>query len=248
MRECMDFAVMRGDRRQNLLCDLLIADGHRAQLLPEPDKWNRENLFPPGAFLVTAKASGNLRQAALEQGFRLLEYGSLPSFHEENGAITAEGALQVAMHHRLRTLRGSDALVIGYGGIGRPLAALLKAMGATSVSVAVRREEQLWILKGEGYRPLLSRNLAERVGDCDVIFNTAPELLLDGAVLEQLRPGVLVVDLASKPGGVDWERARALNIKAVHALALPGQLTPMSGALAIRAAIYELCEEAYYAE
>ena len=248
MCESMDFAVMRGDRRQNLLCDLLIADGHRAQLLPEPEKWSRENLFPPGAFLVTAKATGRLRQAALEQGFRLLEYGSLPSFKEENGAITAEGALQVAMRHRLRTLKDSDMLVIGYGGIGRPLAALLKAVGAASVTVAVRREEQLWILKGEGYRPLLSRDLEDQAGEYDVIFNTAPELLLDGPVLEQLRPGALIVDLASKPGGVDWEHAKALNIKAVHALALPGQLTPMSGALAIRNAIYQLCKEEHYAE
>ena len=248
MGESMDFAVMRGDRRQNLLCDLLIADGHRAQLLPEPDRWDKENLFPPGAFLVTAKAGTNLREAARNAGFRLLEYGNLPGFREENGAITAEGALQVAMCHRLRTLRGSDALVIGYGCIGRPLAALLKGLGAASVSVAVRREEQLWILKGEGYRPLLSRDLEDQAGEYDVIFNTAPELLLTGPVLEQLRPGTLVVDLASKPGGVDWDTAKALGIKTVQALALPGRLTPMSGALAIRDAVYELCEEEPYAE
>ena len=248
MCESMDFAVMRGDRRQNLLCDLLIADGHRAQLLPDPEKWDQENLFPPGAILVTAKATGKLREAALERGFRVAEYGSLPCFKTENGEITAEGALQVAMRHRLRTLKGSDALVIGYGGIGRPLAALLKALGAASVTVAVRREEQLWILKGEGYRPMLSRDLADQAGEYDVIFNTAPELLLDGPVLEQLRPGALVVDLASKPGGVDWDRARELNIKAVHALALPGQLTPVSGALAIRNAVYELCKEELYGE
>lgn len=247
MKESMDFAVMRGDRRQNLVCDLLIADGHRAQLLPEPEKWGQENLLPPGAFLVTAKASPAVREAALEQGFQLLEYGSLPSFQRENGAITAEGALQVAMRHRLRTLRSSDVLVIGYGGIGRPLAALLKGLEAASVTVAVRREEQLWVLRGEGYRPMLSRDLEDQAGEYDVIFNTAPELLLTRPVLEQLRPGVLVVDLASKPGGVDWQAAKELNIKAVHALALPGQLTPVSGAVAIRNAIYELCKEEHYA-
>lgn len=248
MHESMDFAVMRGDRRQNLLCDFLIADGHRAQLLPEPERWGKENLFPPGAFLVTAKASDALREAAAAQGFRMLEYGNLPSFKEENGAITAEGALQVAMRQRLRTLKGSDVMVIGYGGIGRPLAALLKALGAATVFVAVRREEQCWILKGEGYRPLLSRDLETWVGDCDVIFNTAPELLLTENVLERLRPGALVVDLASKPGGVDWAYAKARNIKAVHALALPGQLTPVSGALAIRNAVYQLCKEEYHAQ
>lgn len=237
---------MRGDRRQNLLCDLLIADGHRAQLLPEPEKWGRENLLPPGAFLITAKASDALKEAALKYGFRLIEYGKIPSFVEENGAITAEGALQIAMRHRLRTLRGSDVLVIGYGGIGKPLSAMLKSLGA-DVSVAVRREEQLWILKGEGYRPILSKDLLQFAGEYDVIFNTAPQLLLTRPVLEQMSPGVLIVDLASRPGGVDWKTAREMELKAVHALALPGQLTPVSGAIAIQHAIYQICEEAYHA-
>ena len=237
---------MRGDRRQNLLCDLLIADGHRAQLLPEPEKWGRENLLPPGAFLITAKASDALKEAALKYGFRLIEYGNIPSFVEENGAITAEGALQIAMRHRLRTLRGSDVLVIGYGGIGKPLSAMLKSLGA-DVSVAVRREEQLWILKGEGYRPVLSKDLLQFAGEYDVIFNTAPQLLLTRPVLEQMSPGVLIVDLASRPGGVDWKTAREMELKAVHALALPGQLTPVSGAIAIQHAIYQICEEAYHA-
>ena len=237
---------MRGDRRQNLLCDLLIADGHRAQLLPEPEKWGRENLLPPGAFLVTAKASDALKEAALKYGFRLIEYGKIPSFVEENGAITAEGALQIAMRHRLRTLRGSDVLVIGYGGIGKPLSAMLKSLGA-DVSVAVRREEQLWILKGEGYRPILSKDLLQFAGEYDVIFNTAPQQLLTRPVLEQMSPGVLIVDLASRPGGVDWKTAREMELKAVHALALPGQLTPVSGAIAIQHAIYQICEEAYHA-
>ena len=243
----MDFLVMRGDRRQNILCDLLIADGHNAQLLPGPEKWNRQNLPAPGALLVTAKADMALREAALAHGFRLLEYGRLPSFQRENGVVTAEGAVQVAMKHRLRTIGGSEALVIGYGSIGRPLSALLKGLGCSRVDVAVRREEQLWVLKGEGYHPFLSRDIEERAENYDLIFNTAPELLLTRPVLEQLRPGALVVDLASKPGGVDWQAAKELELKAVHALALPGQLTPVSGAVAIRNAVYELCEEVTHA-
>lgn len=243
MQKSMDFLVMRGDRRQNLLCDLLIADGHRAQLVGGPESWRRENLPPPGAFLVTAAADETVRRGALEQGFRLAEYGALPSFREENGAITAEGALQVAMKHRLRTLRGSDALVIGWGCIGRPLAGLLRAVGCTTVAVAVRREECLAQVGQRGFSGWLVDELETRAGAYDLIFNTAPAPVLPREVLEQLRPGVLVVDLASRPGGVDWEGARALGIKAVHALALPGQLVPVSGAAAIRNAVYELCRE-----
>ncbi len=247
MEKNYDFLVLRGDRRQSLLCELLIADGHNAQLISGPDKWGAENLPPPGAFLVTAAADDDVRTAAADNGFYLLEYGRHPAFKEENGAITAENALQVAMKHRLRTLRGSSALVIGSGGIGRPLAALLKAVGCDTVGVAVRREEQLWILKGEGYRPMLSRDLACEIGRYDLVFNTAPQCVLTGTVLSELQPGALVVDLASRPGGVDWEAARALGVKTVQALALPGKLTPVSAALAIRNTVYVLCEEADHA-
>ncbi len=247
MKERLDFLILRGDRRQNLLCDLLIADGHCAQLVGGPETWGRENLPPPGAFLVAAKADSALRQAAGDYGFRLAEYGALPGFQAENGAITAEGALQIAMKHRLRTIRGSDALVIGWGGIGRPLSALLKALGCASVSVAVRREEQLWVAKGEGYHSLLSKDIEDCAQQYDLIFNTAPELLLTRPVLEQLRPGALVVDLASRPGGVDWACAKALGVKAVHALALPGHLTPVSGAVAIQNAVYAICKEEHHA-
>ena len=55
------------------------------------------------------------------------------------------------------------------------------------------------------------------------------------------------MDLASKPGGVDWQAAKDRNLKTVHALALPGQLTPVSGAMVIRNAVYELCEEVTHA-
>ena len=95
MKEAWNFAVLRGDRRQNILCDLLREDGYPVRLLPEPEKWGQENLPPPGAILIAAKAGEPLRRAARDAGFRLLEYGSLPSFQRENGQITAENALQV---------------------------------------------------------------------------------------------------------------------------------------------------------
>lgn len=242
MKEAWNFAVLRGDRRQNLLCDLLRADGHSACLLPEPERWKQENLPPPGTLLLAARADETLRRASEEAGLRLLEYGSLPAFQRENGCITAENALQVAMKHRLRTLRGSDALVVGWGNIGRPLFALLSALGAET-AVAVRREEQLSQLREQGISAFLSTRLEQEAERYDLIFNTAPTLLFSGAVLRQLRPGALLIDLASRPGGVDWESAQQLGIKAVQALALPGSLTPVSGAIAIRNAVYALCEE-----
>lgn len=243
MKKQLNFAVQRGDRRQKLLCDLLCADGHCAQLLPEPEKWDKENLPPPGSFFVIAKADEKTKAAVEEKGFLLLEYGNIPSFKAENGEITAENALAVAMKHRLRTIRGADCLVIGWGNIGKPLASRLKSLKANTVGLAVRREEQLWSAKKDGIEPFLSTKLEKNIGEFDVVFNTAPTLVLPRNVLMQLRPGTLVIDLASKPGGVDLQTAKELEIKVVQALGLPGIMTPVSAAAAIQHAIYELCKE-----
>ena len=136
--------------------------------------------------------------------------------------------------------------IIGFGRIGQALTVRLTSLGAF-VIVCARNEAQMRRAHEIGAHPLPLERIAQACAQADVIFNTVPELLLTRPVLEQLRPGTLVVDLASKPGGVDWEAARQLNVKAVHALALPGQLTPVSGAMAIRNAVYELCKEERYA-
>ena len=57
-------------------------------------------------------------------------------------------------------------------------------------------------------------------------LNTIPVLVLPRALLQQLPPGALVVDLASEPGGVDFTAAQALGVQAVQALALPGRCAP----------------------
>ena len=134
---------------------------------------------------------------------------------------------------------------IGGGNMGGAMArAAIAAVGAERVLLVDRDEETTHILSSRiGAVPSDYEQIAR---ECRLIFVGVKPYLV-AQVLEQLRPGVLIVDLASRPGGVDWKAAKDLGIKAVHALALPGQLTPVSGALAIQHAIYHLCEEAYHA-
>lgn len=63
--------------------------------------------------------------------------------------------------------------------------------------------------------------LAQRAAAADVIFNTVPVLLLSETVLKALPPETLVIDLASRPGGTDFDAAKRLGTRVVWALALP---------------------------
>ena len=65
-------------------------------------------------------------------------------------------------------------------------------------------------------------------GDFDVIFNTVPALIFSRERLEKLEKSTLLIDLASRPGGVDFNAAAELQVKTIWALSLPGRVAPKS--------------------
>ncbi len=159
-----------------------------------------------------------------------------------NAPPTAEGAVQIAMEELPITIHGARVLVLGYGRVGRAAAGRFAALGA-KVSVAARKYADLAWAEAEGYT-------AERIGELepwlcgyDLIVNTAPARLLGEKELSGLKPGCLVIDLASRPGGVDFEAAAALGVKAIWALSLPGKVAPVSSGRYIRDTVYNILRE-----
>ena len=75
------------------------------------------------------------------------------------------------------------------------------------------------------------------------MVNTVPVRVLDEARLADLKPGCLVVDLASKPGGVDLEAAGRLGVRVIWALSLPGKVAPVTAGKIIRDTIYHILNE-----
>lgn len=156
---------------------------------------------------------GNLNHPELEN-YRTVDFLQNPVYLAENAAITAHCALKVAMNKLPVTLQGCPVLVIGWGRIGKCLAALLKQLGAR-VCVAARKEADRAMLLALGYEvldiPLPDYSL-ERFR---VIFNTVPLMVLPESSLSFCRPECLKIDLASKPGiaGADVIWARGLPNK-----------------------------------
>ena len=84
------------------------------------------------------------------------------------------------------------------------------------------------MIEGHGYEPLPLDNLKDHIHEFDIIFNTIPSLILDDEILTKVKKDALIIDLASKPGGVDLAEAERLNIKTIHALGLPGKTAPVT--------------------
>ena len=71
-------------------------------------------------------------------------------------------------------------------------------------------------------------------------MNTIPVQILDKSRLDLIKNDALIIDLASNPGGVDFEYAKSKDIKTIWALALPGKVAPVSSAEYIKTTIYNI--------
>ena len=113
---------------------------------------------------------------------------------------TAEGAIQIAMEELPITIHGARVLVIGYGRVGRMTAQRFQALGAR-VSVAARKYADLAWAESQGLGVEQTGRLLGWLCSYDLVINTVPARVLGEAELGDLKPGCLVIDLASKPGG-----------------------------------------------
>lgn len=165
------------------------------------------------------------------------------SFSEKNALPTAEGALLTAMENYEGDIAGCDALVIGYGRIGKTLSRLLRAVKAR-VSVSTRGEEKAEKIILDGNTPLSTSSLKTLSG-YDIVFNTADALVIDGNILMNTDGDPLIIDLASIPGGVDFKSARELGFCVIHALALPARYSPLSAGRAVSDTVIKKLKEEF---
>lgn len=159
-----------------------------------------------------------------------------------NGIPTAEGAIQIAMENMDIVLHGANALVLGFGRMGKILAKKLKGLDA-NVYVAARKIADVSWIEAYGYIPVNLSELNDYIGNMDVIFNTIPTMILDEDKLQHVDRDSLIIDIASAPGGVDFEKAKELNIKTVWALGLPGKVAPKTAAMIIKNTIKNIITE-----
>lgn len=159
-----------------------------------------------------------------------------------NAIPTAEGAIQIAMEEMPITLHDCDSLILGFGRIGKILAKMLDGIGA-NVFVEARKYADIAWIRSYGYKPVYINDLSKYISDMHVIFNTIPHVVLDMELLKRINKDCLIIDLASKPGGVDFEKAKEIGIKTIWALSLPGKVAPVTAARFIKDTVFNIIDE-----
>ena len=192
--------------------------------------------------VLAGRLDGEMRHLAETKGIRLIDYFEREEMTVTNAAVTAEGAIQLLMEELPHTILWSNILVIGYGRIGKLLSMRLRALGA-NVTVSARKFADFAWIEAMGLACADTRKLDGIIGEYDAVVNTVPCRVLTRELLSRLKEGCLCLDLASRPGGIDFEVASELGVRAIWALSLPGKVAPVTSGLAVKKAIYNIISE-----
>ncbi len=196
----------------------------------------------PGQLVCAGMAGEGLKRMAEERDLVLRDYFAREELAVLNAIPTAEGAIQIAMEELPITLHDARVLVVGCGRLGKALAPRLRALGAR-VWVSARRYEQRAAAESMGLGSEGVDHLPDWLCSYDLVFNTVPARILGVEELAALKEDALVIDLASRPGGVDMDAAAALGVRVIWALSLPGKVAPVTSGRYIKDTIYHIMEE-----
>lgn len=185
---------------------------------------------------------GTWARAFAHRKARVFDLYSSEPLTTANTVPTAEGAICLAKEHSPITLHGANCLVLGYGRVGKILAAKLQALSA-HVTVALRKAPDQALAEALGLVTdricVYSRGLEQY----EFVFNTVPAEVLTGEQLARLDKSCVLLELASAPGGFSRTQCEALGLTCCHAPGLPGKYAPKTAGILYAQSILTLLQK-----
>lgn len=155
----------------------------------------------------------------------------------KNAIPTAEGTIAKAMELMPITIFGANVLILGFGKCGKILADRFRGMRA-NVFCEARKQKDIAEILALGYNEVDITNLCEILPKMDLVINTIPRvMILDKEKLDCVSNKAIIIDVASYPGGTDFDYCREKNITAVLELGIPAKIAPESASRYIKEVI-----------
>ncbi|MGN0351979.1 MAG: dipicolinate synthase subunit DpsA [Roseburia sp.] len=171
-----------------------------------------------------------------QRGISYLDFMEDETVVEENSVATAEGAIADVILHSPYNIRESKIIVSGYGKCGKAIAERLQALGAR-VTILARKRESRKAAKSKGFYAADFAFGPEEAMGANVLINTVPAPVITELIIRELPKDAYLLDIASKPGGIDFQSAKEHGIQAELLLGIPGRYAPMESAYILARAI-----------
>ena len=170
--------------------------------------------------------AGKLSEALIKK-INYINYLEDEEYLLDSAYLTAEGTLGHLLSEYPKALAKSSIVLTGWGRIAKYLYKQLESY-TKNITVVLRNQETA--------KKLIADNISVRdfsypdkaIKQCDILINTVPAGVITRETLSKLDKDTYIIDLASLPGGVDFDAAKEFGITCKHLLALPGKCAPVS--------------------
>lgn len=154
-----------------------------------------EEQATPKSLIVGYEIPEEMIDRLLGVGADVLDLGADEDFLVKNAEVTAHGALGHLLTSLPVDISHITVGIIGYGRIGKALLKLLVFLGAHTVVYTTRGS----VADGLAKAGIVCEKITDSTEflGCDLIFNTAPAVLIDEGKLSRILASTRIVDLAS---------------------------------------------------
>lgn len=188
-----------------------------------------QNALQPHQHFFSCNIPIAFRQELDKKQIAYTDYNDDIAFQTKNSIATAEGAIAWAINNSVDNLFKSNVLILGYGCCGKQLAQQLSGFH-TNLTITGRRPETKAQVYCDGFEYLDLTKPFTDISSYSYIFNTIPALILTKELLETGAPDCTIVDVASAPGGLDYDYVQKATINAHLYLGIPGKIAPKASA------------------
>ena len=179
--------------------------------------------------IFTGSVSSEILRKFKLYNIEILDIMKNEEFTVLNAIPTAEETIRIIIDNTKKVLHNANCLIMGYGRIGKVLAKKLNALSVKVECLVSDNIEKIWC-RVEGYNYIEFENIKNKsdlLKKYDIIINTIPKIILTDE-LKEIRKDTLIIDLASKPYGIDRSIVKQENLNFIEALGLPGKSAPIT--------------------
>ena len=179
--------------------------------------------------IFTGSVSSEILRKFKLYNIEILDIMKNEEFAVLNAIPTAEETIRIIMDNTKKVLHNANCLIMGYGRIGKVLAKKLNSLSVKVECLVSDNMEKIWC-RVEGYNYIEFENIKNKsdlLKKYDIIINTIPKIILTDE-LKKIRKDTLIIDLASKPYGIDRSIVKQENLNFIEALGLPGKSAPIT--------------------
>ena len=168
----------------------------------------------------------DIQEILKEKQNEVIDFMKKEEFAVLNAIPTAEATIEIILKNTNKILQGSHCLILGFGRIGKVLAHKLQGLAVDVTCMVTNELEKAWAT-AYGYQITTIEKLQNyytKIKQYDIIINTIPKIIFKEE-LREIKKETLVIDLASKPYGIDRKIVEEENINFIEALGLPRKIS-----------------------